>query len=115
MSARRKMTDLIILLPGIMGSVLERHGEEVWGLRKATVTRNLLSLGRPVKSLSLPEGIGDEEPEDGVVATALMPSVHMVPGFSKIDGYSELAADLASRFDLVPAGAGSAGNYMEFP
>jgi pimeloyl-ACP methyl ester carboxylesterase len=112
---RQKMSDLIILIPGIMGSVLERDGNQVWGLNRATVIRNLLSLGGQVKTLSLPEGIGDEEPKDGVTATALMPSVHMVPGLSKIDGYSELAADLRSRFELIPSEDGAAGNFMAFP
>lgn len=74
------MGDLIVVIPGITGSVLELNGKEVWGLSGTAIAGNLLSLGRNIKGLALPEGIGDEAPGDGVRATCLMPDLHLLPG-----------------------------------
>jgi hypothetical protein len=105
------MRDLIVVIPGILGSVLEREGKEVWGLSGQVMINNLLSLGRNIQHLALPQGIGDQEPNDGVNVTGLMPDLHIskcgnFPSFVFSPKYG-LIADVArnkpsrSRFNPV--------------
>lgn len=66
--ANRPINDVILVIPGIMGSVLELDGRTVWG--PGAVLSNLVSLGSQVQRLKLPPDILDNEPNDGVRATA---------------------------------------------
>ena len=109
------MRDLIVVIPGILGSVLEREGKEVWGLSGQAVIDNLLSLGRNIQHLALPQGIGDQEPNDGVSVTRLMPDLHMLPGLWTIDGYGQLVNSLKGRFTLNEATMNQPGNLLLFP
>src|SRR6478672_11311119 len=87
--------DLIVTIPGITGSTLRRNGAEVWSSAPRTLLTALATLGRHIRELELPDGIGDDAPDDGVEATALMPSLHVVPGlWSPIRGYEKLASRL---------------------
>jgi pimeloyl-ACP methyl ester carboxylesterase len=103
--------DLVVLLPGITGSVLERDGHEIWAPSPGAVLRGLLSFGRTLKDLELV----DDDPTrpdlgDGVVATRLVPDVHLLPGFWKIDGYSAIENFLLGTFELTRG-----KNYHPFP
>ena len=98
---RQPMPDVMVVIPGILGSVLELDGSEVWGLSGQAIVGNLLSLGRNIQRLKLPEGIGDDDPGDGVKATRLMPDLHLLPGFWTIDGYGQLLEYLHAKFTLT--------------
>jgi pimeloyl-ACP methyl ester carboxylesterase len=112
------MRDMVVLLPGIMGSVLEQDGRELWAPSRQAAWRAVASFGGSLERLAL----HDDDPDadvlaDGVRATRLMPDVHLVPGLKKIDGYSAIARMIRSRFDVVDersAGRGPA-NYFELP
>lgn len=102
------MRDLIVVLPGIMGSVLQRDGSDVWnpGLGMA---RHLLHRRRWVDGLTLK---GNDDPAnpgfiDGIVPTGLARSTAVVPGLVEIEGYSELHEALGSAFgsDLIEGNA----------
>lgn len=99
---RQKMGDVIVLLPGILGSVLERDGKEVWAPTPGAALRALWSLGRSLTGLRLANDPIDVDDVDGVVATRLMPDVHLIPGLWGIDGYSSVSAMITSTFDVVP-------------
>jgi hypothetical protein len=73
------MADVVVVIPGITGSVLARDGD-VWALSASAIASGLFSVGRSLRRLKLPEGIGDDEPDDRVVATGLMPDLHVLPG-----------------------------------
>jgi len=106
-----RVTDLIILLPGIMGSVLQKDKKDVWAVTRASVGGALSTLGRNLQGLELKDDPQDvEDLGDGVVATSLFPDVHLIPGLSKIDGYSGVRAALSQRLKLD-----GAQNYIEFP
>jgi len=111
----------MVVIPGILGSVLERsdtderHHTEVWGLSGEAVIGNLRSLGRNIQHLALPQGIGNQEPQDGVRATRLLPDLHLLPGLWTIDGYGKLVARLMSWFTLNEATASQPGNLLLFP
>jgi hypothetical protein len=115
MALRQPMPDVIVLIPGILGSVLVKDGREVWGASGSSIARNLRTFGGAIKGLELPGGIGHGDPKDGVTAPRILPSLFMVPTFWKADGYEKLADRLKERFTLTPATDDQVGNLVEFP
>ena len=109
--AREPMGDVVVLLPGILGSVLQRDGKDVWAMSAGAAFRALFSLGGSIKDLRL-DGDDPEADDlgDGVTATRVLPDLHLVPGLWKIDGYTAIAEALHERFELV-----AGHNYFEFP
>ena len=109
---KEPMPDVIVLLPGITGSVLKKDDKTVWGYSARSIGKALFSGGRAwVKALALP----DDDPEvddlgDGVVADSLMPDLHLLPGLWKIDGYSRISNVIKKSFDVTPG-----KNFFEFP
>jgi pimeloyl-ACP methyl ester carboxylesterase len=105
------MPDVIVILPGILGSVLEKDGKAVWDLSAGAIMRGLLSLGGSVKSLTL-DGDDPEQDDlgDGVEATELVQGLHLIPGLWKIDGYKGIRNTVEDRFEVT---AGQ--NLFEFP
>ncbi len=111
MTKRLPMTDVVVLLPGILGSVLQRDGEDVWAPSPGAMMGAISSLGRNVKQLELTEDPWEQDDlGDGVVATRLMPDVHFIPGVWGIDGYSGISRMITETFDVVPG-----TTYVEFP
>jgi pimeloyl-ACP methyl ester carboxylesterase len=106
------MSDLVVLIPGIGGSVLRRNGRDIWSFAPGSVFRGVLSLGGSIKQLRLDGGDdpGLDDLGDGVEATKLLPDLHIVPGLDwKIDGYTAFRDQLLARFDCTPG-----KNYFEF-
>jgi len=116
--SKETMDDLIIILPGISGSVLTRNGKDVWNLSAGALWSTALSLGKSIRSLILKnDDLSKDLAPDRVKATALIQDAHIVPGLSKIDGYSRLPMELNEAFDLYPCSLDDdqAGNFLEFP
>lgn len=80
--------DLIVVVPGIMGSSLsDADGREVWGLGGGTVLRALGTLAGSLRELTLPPGYEEQPAADGVKPTGLMPAFHVIPGlWTPIEG-----------------------------
>ena len=93
--------DVVVVIPGILGSVLEKDGKEIWGLSAQAGVRGLLTAGKSVKSLTL-DGDSDTEPflDDGVRPTKLINDLHLVPGLWKIDGYGRISEVLRENLGL---------------
>ena len=53
------MRDIVVLLPGIMGSVLQKDGKDIWAISDQTIWRALTSLGSARQHVTL----GDDDPE----------------------------------------------------
>jgi len=106
------MSDIIVLIPGITGSVLQRDGKDVWAITTGAAFRAALSLGKSIKRLQLAGDDPDvDDLGDGIVATRLMPDLHVLPGVDwKIDGYGRIRDRLLAAFECVPN-----QNYFEFP
>jgi hypothetical protein len=50
-----KMSDIVVLLPGIGGSVLKKNGNVVWGYSASSIGRALFTMGASMQSaLALP-------------------------------------------------------------
>jgi pimeloyl-ACP methyl ester carboxylesterase len=99
-----EMRDLIVVLPGIMGSTLARDDNLVWAPSAGAVVTAILTFGRSVRQLTLPDGIGDDHPGDGVEPVEVMPDLHVLPGvWSANIGYGVLLDWLRSTFHLIDA------------
>jgi pimeloyl-ACP methyl ester carboxylesterase len=110
------MPDLIVVIPGILGSTLvDRQGRELWGASSGILLRALTRLGRSFEALRLPDGIGDGHPGDGVTAPRLMPIPHVVGKLLGADSYEGLLHFLKREFDVREPAAGAAGNLIRFP
>ena len=101
------MKDVIVLLPGIMGSALAKDGKVIFDVSVGAMGRALFSLGGSVQDLALSS---DARTNDRVTPTHLLANVHMVPYLWKIDGYSGLVEFIRSKFEVV-----SGENFFEFP
>ena len=109
---RQSVEDVVVVLPGILGSELKRDGKVVWSSSRNGLFRNLLKRAGPVYELELdPDRFDDKEALDGVVAESLIPDTHMIPGLWTIDGYSKLA----SRIKDLPGVEPGRRNCFERP
>ena len=103
----RPMTDVVVLLPGITGSVLrDSRGRDLWAPTAGTAARALITLGRSLADLEL----RDEHADDGVTAPLMIPDLHLIPGLWKIDGYSKVSGYLQQQFAVTPG-----KNFFAFP
>src|SRR5213594_4089651 len=109
---RYKMPDVIVLLPGITGSVLKKNGKVVWGYSASTIARALFTLGGSIeRDLALPhDDPAVDDLGDGIVADRLMPDLHLLPGIWKIDGYGEITQAIKSTFEVTEG-----KNFFPFP
>ncbi len=104
---------LIVVLPGIMGSQLvDAQGKELWGASSGTVITSIVRLGQNFRVLMLPQGVSDQAPGDGVVATAVLDLPHWMTRLFGADGYAGLVDWLKSTFALRE---GDGGNLLVFP
>lgn len=103
--------NVVILIPGILGSALSKDGTEIWGMSAGTIARGAFSAAKNLNALKL---CGDDpnadDLGDGVVATRLLPDLHLIPGLWKIDGYADARTALLEHLDLV-----TDRNFFEFP
>ncbi|MCP3756393.1 triacylglycerol lipase [Streptomyces sp. TBY4] len=115
--ARAPVKDLVVVLPGIMGSRLaDADGRPVWDVSGGALWAAVRTLGGSLKRLSLPKDLGDGHPGDGVAATGVLPSLHAIPGiWHPVDGYTALLDWLERAFTLSPPTPGTPGNLVAFP
>jgi pimeloyl-ACP methyl ester carboxylesterase len=115
----RALRDVIVVIPGIAGSVLEKDGREVWGLSTGALWRAATSRGDSLRQLILKgEDCDEADFEDGITATRLMPDAYIVPGLKKmVDGYSTISHLIRDNFKVLPGDPTrvSPANYFEFP
>ena len=73
---KASMQDLIIVLPGILGSALAKDGKTVWDVDVGAIGNALFSLGGSIQDLTLRS---DASTNDRVSPTHLLANVHMIP------------------------------------
>lgn len=106
-------TDLVVVLPGILGSTLRQDSHLVWAPSAGSALRAITTFGASLRRLELPAGIGDQHPGDGVEPAALMPDLHVLPGiWTAVKGYDELLARLRRLGYREPGPVGPAGNLL---
>jgi pimeloyl-ACP methyl ester carboxylesterase len=108
---RKPLGDVVVLIPGIMGSVLRKDGRDLWALSGSAILTGLRTLGGSVKDLALTGDSPDRDDlGDGIDASAIFPDTHLLPGFWKIDGYTTIGRAITGPYDAVHD-----RNYFEFP
>ncbi|MBD2080627.1 lecithin--cholesterol acyltransferase [Leptolyngbya sp. FACHB-17] len=121
MANKAPMKDMVIILPGILGSVLQKDGKDLWAISGQAVWQVLSKTGETIRNLKLSED--DSEAAslgDGIRATALIQDTHLIPGFWKIDGYTRTARLVTDNFDITPGDIyndpdDKAANFYQFP
>ena len=53
MPTKAPMKDIIIILPGILGSVLQKDGKDLWNVSGQSIFQVLTNLGYVVQDLKL--------------------------------------------------------------
>jgi pimeloyl-ACP methyl ester carboxylesterase len=113
-----RLFDLVIFLPGIMGSVLQKDGKDVWAISGQAIGTALTSWGDSLQQLRLEGDDPDQAKlDDGIRATALMPGAFSFPLLAKSLGYAPLLAAIQRSFELLPGQLDLAqpANFYTFP
>lgn len=100
-----KFKDVVVLLPGITGSVLAARGKEVWSPSAGSLWRAVKSFGESITGLEL----NADDPSE-VTAPRLIPDITIIPRFMKIDGYTRIEEYLIAQLGLERG-----RNYFPFP
>lgn len=108
---RKRLRDVIFILPGFGGSVLEAENHVVWDLSVPALWNALRHRSETLELLTLPER------EAGAIsATHVIRTPHLIPGLAKSKGYKELTDAIRARFEVIgDANAGEPSNLVEFP
>jgi pimeloyl-ACP methyl ester carboxylesterase len=116
LAMKQELRDIIVVIPGILGSVLEKDGVELWGPSLGAIRRGLFTAGL-AEHLTLPEErLDGEDMPGGVAATRLIGLPRVLAGLAKTDGYDALRQMIAASFNTVPVTLTQpVGNYIEFP
>ncbi len=117
------MRDLVIILPGITGSVLayspgENTPVDVWAPSGEALWQGLTSLGDSVQRLEVPtHNPRHAPPETGFIPTRVVKDFHGVFGLGKIDGYTALTKIISDHFIVTPGRPDNEvpANFFEFP
>lgn len=121
MTQKIPMKDMVVILPGITGSVLQKDGKDLWAVSGQAVWQVLADTNEAIQHLKL---VGDD-PEvenlgDGIRATRLVEDAHLIPGLVKIDGYTKTARLITDNFDVTSGKIyddqdDKAANFYHFP
>lgn len=121
MANQAPMKDLIILIPGILGSILQKDGKDLWAVSGQALWQVLTKSGKTINNLKLEQDDPNAESlGDGIRATAIMQDTHLIPGFWKIDGYTQTARLITDNFNVIKGDIyndpdDKAANFYEFP
>ena len=118
MADRSPMRDVLFLLPGIGGSILEKNNIEVWSPSPRGIWEFIKTHSKSIETLKLQaDDPVAETLDDGVEATRLVEDIHIIPGLWKIDGYTIVRDVLCREFELHPHWENEPGkaNYVEVP
>jgi pimeloyl-ACP methyl ester carboxylesterase len=115
---KTKLRDIVVILPGIMGSVLQKNGADLWAVSGQAAWGALRSKGGSFQQLRLdgddPEA---EYLDDGIKATRLIDDAHIIPGFVKVDGYTTTRRVITDNFEVIPGDirVNKPANLFDFP
>jgi hypothetical protein len=105
------MRDVVVCLPGIVGSVLKKDGRDIWNISGGALISALSTLGGSIQDLKLEQDpIDVDDLGDGITAPEVIRDVHLIPGFWKIDGYTKMLRYIEETFDVTRG-----RNLFEFP
>ena len=102
MPTKIPMGDLIVTLPGILGSVLQKDGKDLWAISGRSIVNVIKDRDGMLADLQLDQ----DDPTamdlgDGIKATRLVEDVTIVPGFFKVEAYTQPSKMIIDHFDVV--------------
>lgn len=118
MAKKMNMKDIIVLIPGIMGSILQlRKGKNLWD------TSNIIwaasGLNTNLQNLKIQENDDYliDDLEDGVQATGLIRVPGVIGGLIKTDDYSSISNLITEEFNVTKGEIhdNNPANFFEFP
>jgi pimeloyl-ACP methyl ester carboxylesterase len=125
MAEKTKMKDMVVILPGITGSVLQKDGRDIWNVSGQAIWQLASSLGNKMQELKLegddPNG-GDIG--DGIKPTSLIADTYIIPGFGGlgklVDGYNKTSKIITKNFEVTEGNIyedseDKAANFYHFP
>lgn len=115
---KAQMRDLLLMLPGVMGSALKQGSSTLWDSSYRMALKTLMNPHRTLDALRLdPRDQNEEAGGRSVVATHVLPDVSIIPGFVKINGYSTLRAFILQNFDVIHGTVHNPkpSNFLEVP
>lgn len=97
---------MVVILPGIMGSVLQKDSIDIWNFSGQALWQVIKTFGNRVKALKLegddPNG---KDIGDGIKPTSLVTDNFIIPGFGGfgkiIDGYNRTSAQITDNFKVI--------------
>lgn len=95
------LRDLVIVIPGITGSVLAKGNDELWNISGTALTGYIKTKGKILNSLAFRQELDDLEAElayDNVKPVGVIEGVHGIPGLKLVGGYGSLIASLQAAF-----------------
>ncbi len=111
----QSLRDVVIILPGIMGSVLRKGGMDIWALTWGAIYRGV-AWRSFADHLILDEDDHTSNEHDGrICATKLVACPWIFPRFGKTDGYDAIREMIASKFKVQLENDTTPGNYYDFP
>ena len=114
-----RMRDMIVLLPGIMGSVLQKDGRDLFALSASALWGAISTFGSALQQIKVQgDDYTRDDLGDGIRAVRLMPDAHLIPGFFKIDGYGAITRFITQNFKVTRGSLEDKqkpANFFEFP
>lgn len=109
------LQDLIVVIPGIMGSMLHQNGKPAWAVSMSMLWKLATSWGGSFRQLQLRDDPLDQDLlNDGVVAVDLLDIPNVVSGLISSDGYGSILSHITSNIAIQkPNKLG--GNFFKFP
>jgi hypothetical protein len=81
--AKIQMRDIVVLLPGITGSVLQKDDRDVWAFSGQAIWSAVRTGGKALEALRISaDDWHTSDLGDGIRATRLIPDAQIVPGLS---------------------------------
>jgi hypothetical protein len=115
------MRDMVVILPGILGSVLQKDGQDLWNVSGQAIWQVVRSLGNRLQDLKLDrDDRNGGDLGDGIKATKLIADTHLIPGLWKIDGYTKTSKLITENFQVTEGNIyedpeDRAANFYHFP
>jgi hypothetical protein len=81
---KTRMEDIVVIIPGILGSVLKKDDEDIWASSRKVKWQALSNQNKLIEPLKL-KARDDwqlDDLEDGIKATRLIEDTYLIPGLA---------------------------------
>lgn len=122
MADKTPMRDMVVILPGITGSVLQKDGKDLWAVSGQAIWNIVKSQGKALDALKIKQDDPEaEDLDDGIKAVRLVEDAQVIPGLFKVDGYTKTTRMITDNLSNVIRGNiyddsdDKAANFYHFP